>query len=242
MKKIALLAGLICCLSISAQSQESQAAALPPPTTSLDYQFKQITTDLYNLGLSSYEYKNYSDIQGSPYLNQELKEGKIVTSEGKALIGKLRFNIFTDEIEFEYKNNLLSIAKPDNFKEFYIDNQKLIYTSYKEREKTKKCFMLVTEEGDYTLMIKKIVEYLSKERQQPYSTPKPDRFETRKDIFYLSSKNQPAHRIVSLKKMIKSFPELKTIINSYPDKKIDFDDQENLKKLVKFINSQAVGK
>jgi len=242
MKKLSLIAGLICSLSIPSQSQESQAKAIAPPSSSLDYQFRQIKNELYNLGLSSYVYKNYKDIQGSPYLNPELKDGKIITVEGKILVGKLRFNIFTDEIEFEYKNNLLSIAKPDNFKEFYIDQEKLAYVAYLEGKKPKKSFMLIQEEGQYTLMVKKIVEYFGQEKRQPYSVPKPDRFEAKNDILYINSKNQPAHKVTSLKKLLKTFPELNYVIRGYPEKRIDFDNLDDVKKLVAYINDQLIDK
>jgi hypothetical protein len=226
---------IICQFVLNTFSQDLSKPVSQVPTPTYDYHFNN---DILKLGLSFYEYKNYKDIKGSPYCNPELLEGRIVTVDGKILVGKLRYNIYTDEIEFEYKNNLLSIAKPDNFKEFYIDKQKLKYISYVEGKKIKKSFMIIQEEGEYTLMIKKTVEFFSRDKQQPYSEPRPDRFELREDKYYLSFQNQPAHRITSIRKLLKAFPELKELVVIYPEKKIDFGNKEDLKKLVEFFNTK----
>ena len=242
MKHLLLTAGLISGMIYGTFSQDQSKVVLPVPTIAKDYQFNQVKGELYNLGLSSYEYKNYKDIQGSPYMSPDLKDGKIITADNRVLVGKLRYNIYTDEIEFEYKNNLLSIAKPDNFKEFYIDNQKLVYKSFVERKKSKKSFMIILEEGEYTLLVKKNIEYLNKDKQQPYSTPKPDRFEPRDDTYFLSFQNQPAHKMISLKKLTDAFPELTNTIKTYPLKSINFNNGEELIKFVQYLNSGTQNK
>lgn len=242
MRTLKLTIGLVCGLTLHAISQDLSKSVLPAPTLSQDYQFNQIKNDLFNLGLSYFEYKNYKDIQGSPYLNAELSDGKIITNENKVLVGKLRYNVYKDEIEFEYKNNLLSIAKPDNFKEFFIGEQKLKYVDYVVAKKAKKTFMLVLTEGEFSLLVKKTVEYFNKEKQQPYSVPKPDRFESREDTYYLSYQNSPAHKITSAKKLFKAFPDIKNIVNSYSEKKVNYNNKEELIQLVEYLNNQYAKK
>ena len=225
MKKI-LLVGLLFYLGVKSYSQ--------------DYtQLRLISDEIFKLGLSPYEVKNYSEIEGSPYLYPDLMDGKIITKTDKVLVGKLRYNIYTDEIEFQYKNSMMSFAQPDNFKEFYIDSQKILYCTYHDGAKAKNGFMLVVADGDYSLLVKKSVIYIAKEKPQPYTFPKPDRFETKDDTYYLSYQNQNPVKIVSSKKLVKSFPELDALIRNYPEKNVNYGKQDDLKRLVEYINSQS---
>jgi hypothetical protein len=201
-------------------------------------QYKDLTDEIFKLGLSPYEVKSYKDIQGSPYLCPELKDGKIITNNDKILVGKLRYNIYTDEIGFQYKNSLMSFAKPDSFKEFYIDNQKILHVNYTEGKREQNGFMLVVKEGAYLMLIRKSVLFFPKDRQQPYSVLRPDRFESRSDVYYIKTQNTPAVKLINLKKLVKSFPEIEEIVKNYPNKKVDFDKSEELEQFFDYINSQ----
>jgi len=133
---------------------------------------------------------------------------------------------------------VLSFAKPENLKEFYIENQKLLFVNYIDGEKIKKGFMLVNIEGNYTLMTKTTVVFKEKDEPQPYSIPKPDRFEPLEDAFYLSFQNQTAQRLINLKKLLKAFPELEPIVKNY-NYRVDFKKFDDLKKFVEQMNSKV---
>jgi hypothetical protein len=135
----------------------------------------------------------------------------------------------------------MSFAKPDNFKEFYIDKQKLLYLKYLDGKKHENGFMIVAVEGAYTLLVRKTILYFPKERQQPYSEPRPDRFEAKKDTYYIATPNQLVIKLTSAKKMFKSIPEAELLLRSFPIKTIDFDNLDDLIKLVEQLNIQKPG-
>jgi hypothetical protein len=228
MKKIILLIAVI--ISTLYQSY--------PQSYSMQYlMLNRYVEALNNSGEYFSNFKDYSEIKGSPYLNSEFLDGKIITDDDKVVEGKFRYNIYVDEIELIYKEKILSISKPIKIKAFYIGDKKLVYTNYPDGLITKAGFMIELVQGEFTLLSKKKVEFCQQDKPQPYSTQKPDRFEKREDMFFLSFSNGSIQRIDSRKSLIKKFPELEKRLMNYADRRINFHKEVDLIKLVNYINS-----
>jgi len=114
--------------------------------------------ELNKLGESFSQVKSYREIQGSPYFNEEFSDGRIVTKDDKSVFLKLRYNIYSDEIEFLNNDKIYSIAKPVYIKEFCIGEQKIRFSTYLDGKFVKNGFLLVLTQGDYTLFVKKRID------------------------------------------------------------------------------------
>ena len=229
MKKIILLIGIPICIYFQSYSQ----------SYSMQYsQLNRYIEALNNSGEYFSNTKNYSEIKGSPYLYPEFLEGRIVVKDDKVYAGKLRFNIYADEMEFQQADKIFSFAKNTNIKEFYIDNQLIIFHTYLDGTQIKNGYLLVLVKGRYSLLVKKTMVFEQQDAPQPYSTPKPDRFVPREDIYFIGSSNNTIQKIASKKYLIKAFPYLEDILTMYPERKINFRNQNDLIKLVNYINSK----
>jgi hypothetical protein len=227
MKKIVLIIGIT--ISIYSQSRAQ--------SYSMQYlMLNRYIEALNNNGEYLSNVKDYSEIKGTPYLNPEFLDGRIVTKDDKIYAGKLRFNIYADEMEFMNADKIYSFAKNNNITEFYVDNQLIIYQKYLDGKQLKTGYLLVLVKGKYSLLVKKRIDFEKQDPPQPYTTQKPDRFIPRDDVFFLWNLNSPIQKIVSIKKMINSFPELEKILSTYNENKVNFRDQDDLKKLVDYIN------
>jgi hypothetical protein len=169
-----------------------------------------------------------------------MKDGRIITKDNEYLTCKLRFDIYVNQMEVSVEEKSYLITKPEGFKEFIIDSTRIQYISYIDGNITKKAFMLVeSDSGAYRLFTRKKVIYHKADEAKPYTDPKPERFEQKEDEYYLAFQNNPALQISSLKKLVKALPDLKPIIDVYPEKKVDFDKPDELLKLVEFINQKV---
>lgn len=188
----------------------------------------------------SVEAKSYIGIKGSPYLNDSLLDGTIYLKDSQLVPGQYRYNIYTDEIECASRDKVFSVKKSERHEYFSFGNTKLVYQSFcYDKEKTKKGYLIVLVEGKYSLYLKKKVVYKPEELDQPYSIPKPNRFEIAEDTYYISYNSNPAIKITSLKSIKKSFPELKTMLENYKEGK-NLKKEKNVVNLINFINSNSI--
>jgi len=187
----------------------------------------------------SREVKINSNISGSPYLNDSFLSGIVYSKKQEEIAGQYRFNIYADEIEFIKDEKIYSITQLDKYNYFTIGDNKFFYQSYMDGEKTKKGFMIVLAEGNYSLFLKKKIVYMPEEQGQPYTIPKPNRFEPGEDSYYIASKSDPAKKITSIKELKKAFPEIVPMIDSYKESK-NLKKKKSLINLVNYLNSKTI--
>ncbi|MHC1703578.1 MAG: hypothetical protein AB9846_06690 [Tenuifilaceae bacterium] len=191
------------------------------------------------LNEGSGEVKLYKNVFGSPYLNDSLIDGVISGKYQEEIKGKYRYNIYSDEVEYLQERKIFAVKEPYKYIYFTIGETKLQFLKYNEDKKIKSGYLIVLSEGKYTLLHKLKVKYLPEEDPQPYIIPKPNRFEPGEDAFYVTSNNNPAVKITSVKALKKEFPELGTIIDSYKES-TSIKKKKNFISLIEYINSQAI--
>ena len=65
---------------------------------------------------------NYENIFGSPYLTDDLIEGTIRFTKGKEITTHLRYNAYTDEMEYLNGDKLMVITNPEEIDAIYLGN------------------------------------------------------------------------------------------------------------------------
>lgn len=91
----------------------------------------------FSQGISSRINKE-PDIEGTPYLSEEFKLGEVYTKDSILYKGPLRFNIFSNEIEFKSRGVVYWIAEPQKVVYAKIDKSTFIYSANDDKEKNGK--------------------------------------------------------------------------------------------------------
>ncbi|MBL7856556.1 MAG: hypothetical protein JNM57_02615 [Cyclobacteriaceae bacterium] len=167
---------------------------------------------------AAYEHGN-GDVQGSPYLYDDFKEGQVISFKGHYKGIPMRYNIYDDNIEFK-QNGVDMILDPDiSIKKVILSDMILTVGKFEYRNKVQFGFLERLDSGQLSLFAKKVVVFKEKEETQAleYNT-KPARFTSLSDIFYYRIGNGDISKIVSIKKLIESLPDKQTEMSAYAKK------------------------
>lgn len=183
MKKIIRLSLILFCVSLNAQiGIEFNPSDLQSVNT-------------YNSLNTKSGFIDIDDIIGSPYLDDNFKNGKIIETVNNQIVNThLRYSIFQDK--FEIRPNLnedktLALKRSSNY-EFIYDGIKvnLVLNNKLFQEKDNGyVFLLLESENDGYNLYKRYTQNFTppKEAKTSYDTDKPARLDT--DIHYFISKN-----------------------------------------------------
>jgi hypothetical protein len=180
----------------------------------------------------------YKNIKGTPFMNEEFAEGKIYTKGGDVFPGEYRFDIYANKVQFINQGVTFQVAYPDSISKIEIAEQTLKYVEYiNGGEQVSKAFMIVLEDGNYTLLEQKNKVFYEAIPGRPYQDPEPARFGTGKDYFFLKAGDKPAEKITSTKDIIRICGNQGAAVKSYIDKeKPGVKKAEDLILLINHLN------
>jgi len=143
-------------------------------------------------------------IHGTPFLNENFQEGTVFLN-GKFKVDRLplRFNLYSGEMEFMAKNNVMAIADPEKVDKVVIGTDVFIYIEKAEKGHVSG-FVKIWNEQLPAIVTKMKVEYFDKEPPQPIAESKPARYERATDDHYLLTADDKVERITSVKKLIEN--------------------------------------
>ncbi len=183
----------------------------------------------------------YKDVEGSPFLPKEFREGKIQIKDEGLYSGKLRYDMYANEMQYIAKENIYAVAFPKDIEFIEIEDLKFIYTPYilaLSGSDLKESYFVVLMNGNCKLLAKKEVLLQDAEAEKPYIPAKPARFIQKKDNYYIKKNDLPAVKISSRKSLIEILEDKKTEVLPFIKKeKISHKNPEDLKKLIEYYNS-----
>ncbi|MBE9512032.1 MAG: hypothetical protein IMY71_14280, partial [Bacteroidetes bacterium] len=183
----------------------------------------------------------YKDVEGSPFLPKEFREGKIQIKDEGLYSGKLRYDMYANEMQYIAKENIYAVAFPKDIEFIEIEDLKFIYTPYilaLSGSDLKESYFVVLMNGNCKLLAIKEVLLLDAESEKPYIPAKPARFIQKKDNYYIKKNDLPAVKISSRKSLIEILEDKKTEVLPFIKKeKISHKNPEDLKKLIEYYNS-----
>ncbi len=225
MKNFFALTSLIyCLLSFTVHAQDN-------------YSIRKLNDMANHYQWSQQTKKEYADIDGSPYLNDEFQEGDVY-SEGKYKFEAvpLRYNLYQDEFEFKSDNSILVFKEPEAIDKIIIGSEEFIYLSDSAQQKVNG-YVKKWNDQFPAVLTKMKTTFQKKEEPKPYTEPKPDRFERAKDKHYLMINEAMIERITSVKKLIKMLGDHENELASFAKKeKISADNPVELSKIVEFFH------
>lgn len=181
-----------------------------------------------------------TDIEGSPYLNDEFKEGTVfMTSKTKFVEMPLRYNIFNDQVEFRSDDgSLMVLSVPEVIEKVEFGETTLEYSVYSQLNKIRRGFFVVLEKGEASLYSRPRVTFEDARKPGAYSEAKPPRFIKRPDEYYIRIGKEPAELISKKKDIEELFTEHEKEMQEFIRKnKININRPEDLIKVVQFYNS-----
>ena len=178
------------------------------------------------------------DVQGTPYLYEEFKNGEIYYG-GKHKIEQipLRLDLFRDRLEYkDEKGVIMAFGNPDRMDFIIIDKEVFVYLP-KNRAYKISGFLKMWNTRMPCILTKMNVNFLKAEEAKPFDLhePRPDRLERVPDNHFIMVNKEEIERVTSVKKLIKYLGAHSEELTEYAEKiQISQDDPEALAKLVNY--------
>ena len=177
----------------------------------------------------------YENNIGNPYLFKDFANGEIVTTDNFRYNGKMRYNIYDDEIEYLVNDDNFWVSNPWVLDFITIDSITFIYCSADSQNKDEGSYYILLVKGDCKLLLKKGVILNDPVAAKPYVEAKPAEFVDKRDFYYILLENQEPVKITSKQKLLELFPGKTREMKNYL-KKISLNKEKDLIKLVEYYN------
>ncbi|WP_299333816.1 hypothetical protein [uncultured Psychroserpens sp.] len=189
---------------------------------------------------------NDNSIIGTPYIIDKFMPGKIsADKEGK--LYSLRYNAFNDVIELKKNENEVEALNRDLVNvTITFSNSNKSYRAYNyidaKTKKGKRGYFVIASDVSHKkpLLIKERVVFIEKQKAKSgYAKTKPAQYKRKSDQYYTLNESGIAIELSTKKKdLANSFPEhSKAILDYIKSNKIKTSKQEDLVKLMDYINS-----
>lgn len=209
-----------------------------------EYEIRQ-AIDLYNSNSiakgDSKTMLSESDIEGSPYLNDEFIEGTVFTTSKTQYVGvPLRYNIYSDQIEFKAgEGPVQALAAPETVEKVQFGEYKMVYIPFAVSKKIRRGFFREIESGDKAVLLARS-QVIFEDAKEPaaYQEAKPPKFLRKPDDYFIRIGKEPAVLISRKKDLEVAFPNHKNEVNSFIKKnKVKPNKPERMAELVQYYNS-----
>ncbi len=180
-------------------------------------------------------------IAGTPYLNKSFEKGKLVSKVNlKFPEIPLRYNVYTDKIEYKAPDGTIYALKDQNkIKTYTIGDTTFIFSPYyAKKNKIESGYFQVLNTGKVTALVRYKVFLLPATPERPYTPAKPERFSEITKDFYIKVGEEPARLVSNAKSFEQYFPGYKKQLNQFIKKeKLHLQKEADFKKLVAYCNT-----
>ncbi len=179
----------------------------------------------------------YEKLDGSPYLTKDFVESVVYFRNDSAYRIHLRYNLFDQRMEYEYKNTIYSISNPEDIYKIVMGDKTFVYLYSRSNHDFDGYYQLLVD-GQAVLLKRMEVEHREAEKPQGIYDPKPDRFIRKADRYYvLISGSEP--KLIKNKKSLPEIFEAKTkeLENFIKKEKISIKKEAGIIRLIEYYNS-----
>jgi len=190
-------------------------------------------------GFISNKNLKYSEISGTPYLNNEFKKGTVLTSSGTLLDNYLlRYNMYDDQIEYIQEGVVYELAPKSLVKRAEFDGLIFVYIKYKNKGNSSEGFCEVLVEGKASLYRKHKIKFIPPAQGLPYNESNPAHFAQPEEYFYVSTGYPHVSNLINNKELSKILIDKKSETDLFISKnKLSVKKGEDLIKIFKYYNS-----
>lgn len=187
------------------------------------------------------EKNNYSNIKGSHYLNRTFSNSTLIFKNKDSITNiKLRYNIIGDSFEIKHQDSLYNIKKNDEISKIIIGEKSYCYIKIENNPSN--TIAQIIYDKKIKLYSKQIIHFKKAESIQPYTKPKPDRFEkSNPKLFIKLEDSETLIRVKKMSEFAKIFPQhSKEIKKHIKERKLKFRSQEQITQLAGYIESLTI--
>jgi hypothetical protein len=180
-----------------------------------------------------------SEIEGSPFLNEEFQEGEVITSRGKFNPVNLRYNIYEDAMEFNMGGKSLYMDPTELIQSITLAGQKYVVGDFPFKSNIVRGFLIELNSGDIRLYAKKNISY--REGTPPKaleSAAHPPKLVNLADTYFIDKPSMEMSKVSGIKDIIESIPEKAEDLKRYAkQEKLSNKKEEDMVKLIQYANS-----
>lgn len=180
----------------------------------------------------------YDEIQGTPYPDKIFSEANfIISDKDKIETAPARYNAYSDQIEFKKGDEILVLfsENPFNRIEFNPTNQVLVKLNIDNEIKGYFYEIIGGKNSLYKKVKAKFNDFAP--AANSYAMDKPANFNMLNPIYYIKTESGFIKKPKNKKEVIDLFPEKKDSLEVFfKENKLKLDKEEDLKKLVNFLN------
>ncbi len=177
----------------------------------------------------------YANIEGSPYLFPDYREADILTCDSITYQGKIRYDLYMDEMEYKVKGTTFWISSKDNILKIILDGKTFIYLN-PPGGKNAGYYELLTN-GSCQLLCKYVVNYMEAQKAKPYQDSEPARFIRKQNLYYLKKERAAVKLITNKKSVLNYLQDKKDNVSLFIKKNhLSLKKEKDLKKLTEYYN------
>lgn len=182
---------------------------------------------------------NYSQIQGTPYLDSNFQQGEIFTKSKLLGTYPLRFNVYTENFEFRKSDQkILELNNPERIGRIVLENTTFIYAPFKNKKNIGNGFFERLNSGKAQGLIRYKVQFIKATPPGAYQDAEPARFSSIQKYYFVRFGDGAALPINKNSEFLKELPDHKQQISRYMKKKrLRVSRGNDLVKLLDYYNS-----
>jgi len=176
----------------------------------------------------------YEDISGSPYFDKNFYQAKVADNYEKISV---RYNSYKDEVEFQKDNSPLVLPKESQFSRIEISSPKQTLVLLDTGDDLSGYFYELVN-GKNALYKKIKTKFIdAAPAANSYASGRAAAFKLQQPVYYIKTEKGWIKKPKNQKDITEAFSDKKDALNTFfKSNKIKFDKEEDLIKLVSFLN------
>ncbi|MBC2837701.1 hypothetical protein [Robiginitalea sp. SC105] len=176
------------------------------------------------------------NVEGSPYLDEAFKPGRVHVGEEQEYAASMRYNAYRDEIEIKAADGVTSLFKRD-YVWADIAGDLFVIAPFKGRDGISEGYFILLNQGDVRLLKRITKEFMeSQPAASSYSQDRPPRFLESVE-YYLIGEEGPAREVRLRKKDVLEFLSDSGAAESFIKKEgLKLKSEEEVIRLLGYLN------
>jgi len=193
----------------------------------------RVTQEIHNkLGSTI---NSYDMVEGSPYLYPDFREALIQMDNGIQYRGKLRYDLYTDEMEFMLKDHRYWLGPKVKIEKIVLDGRTFVFLTPAGTKKGR--FLELLVDGPCRLLADHSVDFIDAEEAKPYQDARPARFSRKKTTYYFQKGKDAPELIRNKKSLLHALgPHADKIATRIKKEHLSVTRREDLQKIITYCN------
>jgi len=179
-----------------------------------------------------------SNVQGSPYANEEFVIGKVFVNDDKPYNGILRYNAYSDGIEMKTENGVITLLKRSYLKA-RIGGKLYLIESYKVNGTIRKTYFVELSQGKARLLLKQGKKFVeARSASSSYTKDQPAKFEDERKYYIITEGNPGIEVRLKNKEVLQALPDHNKEVQAFvKSNKLKMKNEGDVLQVLTYYNS-----